>query len=81
MTLVVHSNDHPPPHVHVQIKGEPKLEFKVNLETAEVIGTVRGIKSNKLAGMVAAVIENRDTLAGWWEKYQGTSVSIPVDPD
>jgi len=71
VTLRVPTNDHPPPHVHVQRPG--LADIKISLETGEPIEPVpTDASAKKLRGLQAAVRENRSQLVDWWEKNHGT---------
>lgn len=73
VTLRVHTLDHPPPHVHVQRRGEE--DIRINLETGELLDRPpAGVKSRQLRGFQAQVNKNFDTLGAWWEKSHGRPV-------
>jgi hypothetical protein len=74
VTLRVWSNDHEPPHVHVERRG--KQGFRLYLDTAEVYGELPGgVKSKELQFLQAALLENREELGEWWRVAMGDPVT------
>ena len=74
VTLRVHTNDHPPPHVHVQRPGEP--DIRINLESGDLLQPVpAGTSAKKLRKFQEVVQESHALLSSWWEKNYGAPVS------
>jgi hypothetical protein len=72
--FVVHSNDHDPPHVHVQPFGQ-NVDLRFSLETGELLDErPRGVKSKQVKNMTKALFDIHDELGAWWEKAQGVPV-------
>jgi predicted ABC-class ATPase len=38
VTVRLCTRDHPPPHVHIEVKGEPNLKLRMDLRTGELLG-------------------------------------------
>lgn len=78
VTLHVYSNDHPPPHVHIKLRARPSVTLRISLETGEFLDDElpRGLTRKKMKGFQAAVRENHQVLAGWWENYHGDPVVL-----
>lgn len=75
--LYVYSNDHPPPHVHIQLKSHPGAKLRINLETGEFMDDApRGVDTKKLKGFQSAILENHEILAAWWQDYHGDPVVL-----
>ena len=74
VTLFVHTNDHPPPHVHVRRRGHE--DVKINLETGAVEGKLPSdVRQKQLNGFRSAVSESFGILGAWWERYHGDPVT------
>jgi len=72
--FIVRSNDHDPPHVHVQPFGQ-NVDLRFSLETGELLDErPRGITSKQVRNMTNALFEIHDELGAWWEKAQGVPV-------
>lgn len=77
VTLRVYPNDHPPPHVHIEVRSRPNARIRINLATGEFLDDApRGLPRKKLKGFQAAVRENHEVLATWWESYHGEPVVL-----
>lgn len=77
LKLRVWPNDHPPPHVHIELRAHPEWDVRVNLKTVELIGELpSGLKTKKFDGFLDAIRECHPTLAGWWETYHGEPVVL-----
>ena len=76
LSVVMHSNDHPPPHVHVDVKGEWHRKLRINIETGELMdhGLPDGW-SRKLRRATAFVASNRVVLLEAWNAKQSVAVS------
>lgn len=75
--LRVYPNDHSPPHVHIEVPSHPKAKIRLSLATGAFLDDPpRGIPSKKLKRFQAAVRENHDVLAAWWERYHGEPVVL-----
>lgn len=78
VTLIVRTNDHPPPHAHIEVKGRPEIKLTVNLATAEIVGDIPDGWSKKVRSIQRAVRGHHAMLAGWWEKNHGTRVDLQL---
>ncbi len=77
VTLRVFPNDHPPPHVHIELRSHPTAKLRVRLDTGEYLDAApKGLSTEKLKGFQAAIAESHDTLAKWWEEYHGDPVVV-----
>jgi hypothetical protein len=77
LKLRVWPNDHPPPHVHVEIQAHPEWTIRINLETVELMDELpNGLKAKQFRGFLAAVHECHPKLADWWETYHGEPVVL-----
>lgn len=78
VTLRVFPNDHPPPHVHIELKSHPGSKLRVRLDTGEYMDDPpKGLNTKKLKGFSAAIAESHPVLAAWWEEYHGEPVIVP----
>ena len=74
VTLRICTRDHPPPHVHIQRRGEE--DVKVNLETGVVEGTLpQGVRPKQFKKFSALVQQQHALLCDLWLKNHGTSVN------
>lgn len=77
LTLRVWPNDHPPPHVHIEVKAHPEWKIRVNLETIELMDELpSALKAKQFSGFLDAIRECHPKLAGWWESYHGDPVTL-----
>lgn len=77
VTLVVHSNDHPPPHVHIELRSHPGQTLRIRLDTAEFMDEApKGVNTKRLKGLQRAIRENHEVLATWWQTYHGDPVVL-----
>lgn len=65
--VLVHTDDHPPPHVHVRCPGG---EVKVNLLPLRVERS-RGVPGPAAAEAVRLVEDNREHLLACWRRIHG----------
>lgn len=68
VTLQVYSNDRPPPHVHVLLRGQPKVTLRIRLDNGEPMDAPPSIRSRDMRRFTELVLENSETLIGWWQK-------------
>lgn len=77
LKLRVWPNDHPPPHVHIEVNSHPEWKIRVNLMTIELMDDLpAGMKAKQFRGFCDAIRECHSTLAGWWEDYRGDPVVL-----
>lgn len=77
ITMHVYGNDHPPPHAHITLKGDPRVNVRIDLTTGEFIGDPpRGLPGKKLRKFKTVVLENHELLAELWEKHHGETVGL-----
>ncbi|NKR92253.1 DUF4160 domain-containing protein [Rhodococcus hoagii] len=70
--LHVYPKDHPPPHVHVEVRAQPGAKIRVSLVTGEYLDEIpAGIKSKQLKNFQAEIVKHYDLLESWWEKNHG----------
>lgn len=65
--LMIHSDDHPPAHVHAV---GPDAEAKIEIETQKVVWTY-GYTSKALARIVEEVRNRREQLLEAWHEIHG----------
>ncbi len=68
VTLQVYTNDHPPPHVHVLLRDQPKLKLRIRLDDGEPMDAPPSIRSRDLRHFKELVLEHSETLTDWWQK-------------
>ena len=70
LRVVIYSNDHPPPHVHVIGSGR---EAKVRLSEHEhpSLMTNEGLTRRQLATALAEIERNRELLLKRWKEIHG----------
>ncbi len=74
VTLRVWPNDHPPPHVHIERRGNGN-DIKINLETGDVEGKLpRDVRSSQLKKFSGLVEQYHELLCDWWLKNHGKAV-------
>lgn len=69
--IIVHSNDHIPPHFHAH---NPEFEAKFRIDTGELIEVVSGSPRGKYLKAIQRWYEitaNRFNLCERWNKYHG----------
>lgn len=67
--LVVHSNDHDPPHCHVKFQGILYDKLRIDLTTGEFLDDPPpGIRGKDMKQMKAVFVKYEDKLVGFWEK-------------
>jgi hypothetical protein len=64
---MIHTDDHPPPHVHVRAPGG---EVKVMLDPLRVGGS-RGVQVQEVVDAVRLVEANREHLLACWRRIHG----------
>lgn len=74
--LVVHTNDHPPAHVHIEAKSIPGLRLRLRLDNAEPLDPIPDGWAKKTRRIQLALRENHQLLSGWWETYHGEFVVL-----
>jgi Domain of unknown function (DUF4160) len=80
VTLRVCTRDHPPPHVHIQRRGEE--DIKVNLENGAVEGPLpRGVRPKQLEKFSGLVKQKHELLCDLWLKNHGTAAKKFPPPD
>ena len=68
--IVIYTNDHNPPHVHVTV-GD-KCELKVELRTKAIHLVSGKLPNTKVLKMIMEEIEdNRKEIGQTWRKYHG----------
>ena len=71
VTVRLHCNDHPPPHVHVEFRSLPGEDFRVLIDTGELVGAdVPSGWAKRMRRVSALVLDHRDLLLGRWEEMQ-----------
>lgn len=63
--FVIYTNDHHPPHVHVQKAGS---EARVGIDPIEVLENW-GYNQREIKTIVEIVAENQDTFIKAWNEY------------
>ncbi|WP_159081404.1 DUF4160 domain-containing protein [Nocardioides sediminis] len=77
ITLRVYPNDHPPPHVHIELRSHPGAKLRLRLDNGEYLDEPpKGLSTKKLNGFKAAITESHEVLTGWWEEYHGDPVTV-----
>lgn len=77
LKLRVWPNDHPPPHVHIEVQAHPEWKIRINLETVELMDDLPPkLKRKQFHGFLDAVRECRPQLTTWWESYHGDPVVL-----
>jgi hypothetical protein len=77
LKLRVWPNDHPPPHVHIEIRAHPEWTIRVNLETVALMDELpSGLSAKQFRGFLATIRESQPMLADWWETYHGDPVVL-----
>ncbi|RVW02432.1 DUF4160 domain-containing protein [Rhodococcus spongiicola] len=77
VTLIVRTNDHPPPHAHIKVRAYPEADLKVDLTTGELSGNVpKGLSAKDIRGFQDLVGKHHDQLASWWQDYHGDPVVL-----
>jgi hypothetical protein len=70
ISLVVHTNDHLPPHVHVQRPGEK--DIRLSLEDGSLLDDLpQGVSARKVRHMQQLAAEHGGILQAWWDKGPG----------
>lgn len=77
LRLRVWPNDHPPPHVHIEVRAHPDWRIRVNLQTVELMDELpAGLRRRQFRGFCQAIRDCHPTLAAWWEEYHGDPVVL-----
>jgi hypothetical protein len=78
ISVHLYPNDHPPPHVHVRFRGEPRWRLRLAIATGvagepldEFIPTGWSKKARKARKFV---VESQDLLIGRWVEMHGTAL-------
>lgn len=67
--LVVHSNDHDPPHCHVKFQGRLVDDFRIDLITGDFLNDPPvEIRSKDLKKMKTVFVKHREILIEFWDK-------------
>jgi hypothetical protein len=74
VTVRMCTRDHPPPHVHIEIKGEPRLRLRMHLESGQLLDSPQppGLKK-KLEIARAFIAEYRDKLHTRWAEISAAA--------
>lgn len=78
--LVVHSNDHDPPHCHVKFHGVLYDKLRIDLTTGEFLDDPPdGIRGKDLKQMKEVFTKYEDQMTGFWDKrfYEGPTNDAP----
>ncbi|WP_165788069.1 DUF4160 domain-containing protein [Arthrobacter glacialis] len=68
--LTVYTNDHNPPHCHVDVKGESHGKLRIDLSTGEFMEDVpKKIKSQQTR-IMTLFTQNQEALSKLWDGYQ-----------
>jgi hypothetical protein len=68
VTVRLCTRDHPPPHVHIEIKGDPRLRLRMDLESGQILDGDRqhpGLKK-KLRVARRFVMDHQNLLLARW---------------
>ena len=68
VTLQVYSNDHPPPHVHVLVRSQPRLKLRIRLDNGEPMDDPGSVRAKELRRFSELVVEHNKLLTAWWMK-------------
>lgn len=82
ITVRMHPDDHPPPHVHVRFPQRPNLRIRLALDTGEPLdGGVPDGWSRKLRRVSDFVVSSKEPLmARWIEMHGSSATSSPSGP-
>lgn len=68
------SNEHPPPHVHLEFKDNPKLKLRMGIETGELLGgNAPDGWSKRLKKIAAQVQVMAPLLMEHWAKVEAAT--------
>lgn len=70
LRVVIHCDDHDPPHVHVMGDGETKIELGNSPETIKVLYSAN-TKTSERRRAIRAVSDNHALLLERWSKLHG----------
>jgi hypothetical protein len=75
VTVHIFPNDHPPPHVHVRFRSDPKRQLRLAIESGEVLGAdiPRGW-AKKVRKVSAFVVTSQDLLMNRWVELHGEAI-------
>lgn len=63
----LNTNDHPPPHVHVQVRGELNNKLRLSIESGELLDELPPAKLRKKLELASNfILENKDLLLARW---------------
>lgn len=77
VVLHVYPKDHPPPHVHIEVRSLPHVKIRINLATGDLLDDPpRGLPAKKLRKLQSLVREHQGVLATSWQTYHGEAVEF-----
>lgn len=63
----LNTNDHPPPHVHIEVRGELDSKLRLAIETGEPLDDLPSAKLRKKLNLAAGfVVEHKGLLLARW---------------
>jgi len=79
LSVVMRSHDHPPPHVHVYVRGDRHRKLRINIETGELMDDrVPDGWARKLKRASEFVMQNRSLLLEAWSARDPVPASQPA---
>ncbi|HMJ77436.1 MAG TPA: DUF4160 domain-containing protein [Iamia sp.] len=73
ISVVLHPNDHPPPHVHIKFRSDPSLRLRMAIETGELLDEVPAGWTRRLRKAAEIVRDESDLLMKRWMEMQDAS--------
>lgn len=73
ITVVLHPNDHPPPHVHVRFRSDPNLDLRMSIETGELLDNNAPVGwSKRIRKATRIILDQTDLLMERWTEMQAS---------
>lgn len=74
-TVIIHTDDHPPPHVHVRVAGgEVKVQLEGEGGDPEVV-RIRNVNDRNAWRALAIVYQHQDEFLEQWRLIHGTEAT------
>jgi hypothetical protein len=72
VTVRLHPNDHPPPHVHLEFRSDPRLDLRLSIETGELLDVAPAGWAKRIKAAAAQVLDLQSTLMERWSEVQAS---------
>ncbi|MFP4512466.1 MAG: DUF4160 domain-containing protein [Acidimicrobiales bacterium] len=71
ISIVLHPNDHPPPHVHIRFRSDPSIDLRMSIETGELLdGTAPPGWAKRVRKATGIVRGQSELLMTRWAEMQ-----------